>query len=103
VIQNSGGGDPTTRIVVVIGLGENKVDFDQASVKVAFTSSTRANVLTVPVAALLALKEGGYGVEVVADNGVRHIVAVHTGLFAGGRVEVSGEGISDGTTVGMPS
>jgi hypothetical protein len=103
IIQSSQGGDPTTRIEVVIGLGDTKVDFDQASVKVAFTSSTRPNVLTVPVAALLALKEGGYGVEVVAANGTRQVVAVHTGLFASGRVEISGDGISEGLTVGMPS
>jgi membrane fusion protein, multidrug efflux system len=104
VIQSGqNGGDATTRIVAVIGLGDAKVDFDQASVKIAFTSSTRPNVLTVPVAALLALKEGGYGVEVVADNGARRIVAVHTGLFAGGRVEISGDGITEGVAVGMPS
>ncbi len=103
VVQSSQGGDPTTRIEVVISLGDTKLDFDQAAVKVAFTSSTRANVLTVPVAALLALKEGGYGVELVSANGSRQIVAVHTGLFAGGRVEISGEGISEGLTVGMPS
>jgi membrane fusion protein, multidrug efflux system len=28
---------------------------------------------------------------------------VETGLFATGRVEVSGDGIAEGTTVGMPS
>ncbi|HCT75508.1 MAG TPA: peptidoglycan-binding protein [Micromonosporaceae bacterium] len=103
VIQQNQQGEPVTRIEVTISLGDAKVDFDQASVKIAFTASTRPNVLTVPVAALLALREGGYGVEVIADGGARQIVAVTTGLFAGGRVEVSGNGISDGQTVGMPS
>jgi len=59
-------------------------------------------VLTVPVAALLALAEGGYGLEVV-DGGRSSITAVETGLFADGRVEVSGSGIAAGTTVGVPS
>jgi multidrug efflux system membrane fusion protein len=59
-------------------------------------------VLTVPVAALLALSEGGYGVQVVEGTGTR-IVAVETGLFADGRVEISGSGIAAGTNVGVPS
>jgi peptidoglycan hydrolase-like protein with peptidoglycan-binding domain len=75
---------------------------DQATVDVAFTVSERADVLTVPVAALLALAEGGYGLEVV-DGTTTRIVAVEAGLFAGGRVEVSGTGIAEGTVVGVPS
>jgi hypothetical protein len=56
----------------------------------------------VPVAALLALREGGYGVQIVEGSTTR-IVAVKTGLFSGGRVEVSGDGLAEGMTVGMPS
>jgi len=59
-------------------------------------------VLTVPVAALLALSEGGYGVQVVS-GGTSHIVAVQVGMFAGGRVEISGAGIDVGTLVGVPT
>jgi multidrug efflux pump subunit AcrA (membrane-fusion protein) len=73
-----------------------------AAVKVAFTASKRENVLTVPVAALLALAEGGYGVQAV-DGTATKIVPVETGLFAGGRVEVSGDGLREGMTVGVPS
>ncbi len=102
VVQSQQNGESTTRIEVTIGLGDTKVDFDQATVRIAFTASTRQNVLTVPVAALLALKEGGYGVEVIEGTSSR-IVAVETGMFAAGRVEVSGQGISEGLTVGMPS
>ena len=50
----------------------------------------RKDVLTVPVAALVVLREGGYGVEVV-DGGTSRYVAVKTGLFADGRVEVTGD------------
>ncbi|AZM49029.1 peptidoglycan-binding protein [Streptomyces sp. WAC 06738] len=75
--------------------------YDEAGVHVDFTAGRRENVLTVPVAALLALAEGGFGVEVVTDGTTRY-VPVETGLFAGGRVEVSGEGLTAGTKVGMP-
>lgn len=76
--------------------------FEQASAKVAFTAAERPDVLTVPVAALLALAEGGYGVQLVEGASTR-IVAVETGLFASGRVEVSGAELAEGATVGMPT
>jgi len=75
---------------------------DQATIDVALTASQRENVLTVPVAALLALAEGGYGVQVV-DGTTTRIVAVRIGLFASGRVEVTGDGLAEGMTVGVPS
>jgi peptidoglycan hydrolase-like protein with peptidoglycan-binding domain len=74
---------------------------EAAPVEVDFVSATREDVLTVPVAALLALAEGGYGVEIVEGNTTR-IVAVKTGMFADGRVEVSGEAIAEGMMVGAP-
>lgn len=70
------------------------------SVDVELAVDTRDGVLTVPVNALLALAEGGYGLEVVADDGTTSVVAVETGLFADGRVEVSGAGIAAGVVVG---
>ncbi|MGX2996578.1 efflux RND transporter periplasmic adaptor subunit [Streptomyces sp. JNUCC 64] len=72
-----------------------------AAVDVEFTAGTRKDVLTVPVAALLALAEGGFGVEVVTGDTTRY-VPVETGLFADGRVEISGGGISESTRVGVP-
>ncbi|MGW4948015.1 efflux RND transporter periplasmic adaptor subunit [Actinoplanes sp. NPDC004185] len=94
--------DATTSLSVTIGFAKAPAGLDQASVSVEFTAAKRPGVLTVPVAALLALAEGGYGLEVV-DGGRSSITAVQTGLFADGRVEVSGGGIAAGTTVGMPS
>ena len=93
----------TTRLQVTIAADDAAAlaGYDQASVDIRFTSSQRDGVLTVPVAALLALAEGGYGVQVV-DGATTRTVAVTTGLFAGGRVEVSGDGIAEGTVVGMP-
>jgi len=75
---------------------------DEASVHVLFTQAEHQDVLTVPVAALVVLREGGYGIEVVDGHG-SHYVAVQTGLFADGRVEISGDGVTAGLTVGMPA
>jgi membrane fusion protein, multidrug efflux system len=99
-----GGSDPETKIEVTVTIADQKAlaGLDQASVDVGFTASQRKNVLSVPGAALLALAEGGYGVQVVDGTSTR-IVAVETGLFAGGRVEVSGAGLKEGMTVGMPA
>ena len=72
-----------------------------ASVDVAFVSSGRDDVLSVPVAALLALPEGGFALEVVGD-GQSRVVPVATGLFASGRVEVAGDDIAEGVLVGVP-
>jgi membrane fusion protein, multidrug efflux system len=101
---DGGGSDPETKLVVTVTIDDEKplAGLDQALVDVAFTASQRKNVLSVPVAALLALAEGGYGVQVV-DGTTTRIVAVETGLFASGRVEVSGAGLKEGMTVGMPS
>jgi hypothetical protein len=93
----------TTKIAVTVTINDEKAlaGIDQAAPQVAFTASERKDVLAVPVAALLALAEGGYGVQVVEGAATR-ILPVQTGLFASGRVEVSGNGLADGMTVGMP-
>ena len=69
------------------------------AVQVSLTVATAHNVLALPIAALLALVGGGYGVEVVTSSGVHHLVGVSTGTFTGSQVEVSGEGIAAGTKV----
>ncbi|WP_214106089.1 peptidoglycan-binding protein [Acrocarpospora catenulata] len=97
------GGRPETWIEAVVPLGRPKAaaGIEAAVVTVVFTAAERADVLTVPVAALVALAEGGYGVEVVEGSTTRY-VKVATGLFANGRVEVTGDGLRAGLTVGMP-
>jgi hypothetical protein len=64
-------------------------------------SETHKNVLSVPIEALLALKEGGYGLQVV-EGGSTRVIAVEVGMFASGRVEVSGDGVAEGMKVGVP-
>ena len=93
----------TTTLEVTIAFAKTPAGLDEAAVTVDFVASQRAGVLTVPVSALLALAEGGYGLEVVEADGSTRIVGVKTGLFADSRVEVSGGGITAGQRVGMPS
>jgi peptidoglycan hydrolase-like protein with peptidoglycan-binding domain len=76
-------------------------EFIGGPVEVIVGVDKRPDVLSVPVNALLALAEGGFGLEVVGDDDGSEIVPVETGLFAEGRVEVRGPGITEGTIVGV--
>jgi hypothetical protein len=69
------------------------------AVQVALTVQSVRHVLAVPIAALVALAGGGYGLEVVGAAGQHRLVGVHTGVFAGGDVQVSGFGLTRGTRV----
>lgn len=89
------GQTPTVEVIVTL---DDPGDYDEAPVDVRLTRRSRENVLAVPVAALLALAEGGYAVE--AGDG--RLVSVETGLFADGWVEVSGD-IAEGMDVVVPA
>ncbi len=95
--------DPETKVEVIVAIANQRAvaAWSSAAVDVTFTASERKNVLTVPVAALVALREGGFGVE-VTDGTTSRYVPVKAGLFASGQVEISGTGITAGTTVGIP-
>ncbi|NUR91331.1 MAG: peptidoglycan-binding protein [Nonomuraea sp.] len=93
------GTDATTTVEVTVTTTGLKKSFDAAPVDVTIVSDQRRNVLAVPVGALLALAEGGYGVQVV-DGATTRYAAVETGLFADGQVEVTG--LEEGTTVAVP-
>jgi len=95
--------EPETRIQAVVRLADDRAaaGIEAAFVSVVFTAGERRDVLAVPVQALVALAEGGYGLEVV-DGAATRYVPVRTGLFANGRVEVSGAGLREGLTVGVP-
>ena len=76
--------------------------FQEVSVTVGLPSEKRENVLSVPVGALVALSPEQFGVEVVQDDSTTKRVPVTTGLFAGGRVEISGDGLTEGQRVVVP-
>jgi peptidoglycan hydrolase-like protein with peptidoglycan-binding domain len=97
----SANGPATIDVTVSIADQSHLGTLDEAPVDVTLVAARAQDVLAVPVAALVALAEGGYGVQVVDGTGTRY-VAVRTGMFAGGRVEISGPGIGAGTVVGEP-
>lgn len=98
-----GGGDEEATVEVVVVLDDPSAAgaLDTAPVEVRVTSEQVDDVLTVPVNALLALAEGGYAVEVVHAGGTR-LVRVEPGLFADGRVQVTGD-LTEGAKVVVPA
>jgi peptidoglycan hydrolase-like protein with peptidoglycan-binding domain len=101
VTPGTNGSSDKSTIGVDIALNSGDAGaYTQAPVTVSLRSAEKKNVLTVPVTALLALSEGGYGVEAIGSDGRSTIIPVTLGMFADGRVEVSGQGLEAGTEVG---
>lgn len=96
----AGQDDGKPKITVTVRLDDPAAagPLDSAPATVRFTKDVHQGVLAVPVGALLALAEGGYAVE-VDENGKRRLVSVQTGLFSGGKVEVTGAGLTAGMRV----
>lgn len=74
--------------------------FEESPVDVEIVSNEVRGALAVPVNALLALAEGGYALE-VDRGGVVSLVAVETGVFVDGLVEVTGD-IAAGDMIIVP-
>lgn len=91
-------------IPVVITLDDPAVaaEIQRASVVVGFPAEVRENVLSVPVEALLALSDKQFGVEVLGPDQSAQKMPVRTGLFAAGRVEISGDALEAGQKVVVP-
>ncbi|MET7419280.1 peptidoglycan-binding domain-containing protein [Dactylosporangium sp. NPDC005555] len=89
----------TVDVTVSLASQELVGAYSSAPVDVALVAERKDDVLSVPVSALVALAEGGYGLQLLDGDGVR-TVAVTTGLFAEGRVEISGPDVREGLTVG---
>lgn len=89
------GSPPTVDVLVAPTRAADVAKLDAATVQVRFTTSVHKNVLAVPVGALVALREGGHALQ-LPDGG---LVAVETGMFARGLVEISGTGVTEGLDV----
>ena len=98
--QTAADQEPTLDVVASLDDPTAVDGLDDGPARVSFVAQERKNVLYVPVGALLALAEGGYGLQIIDGDRTR-IVAVTTGLFAAGNVEITGGDITAGMTVGM--
>jgi hypothetical protein len=97
--SSSSGSNASTVLTVTPGDPAATGTANGEAVQVALTVQSVHHVLAVPIAALVALAGGGYGLEVVERSGQHQFVGAHTGVFAGGEVQVSGSGLTPGTRV----
>ena len=102
--NGSAGSNSSATVTVTITLDHTPAGaaLDQAPVNVNITSERAVNVLAVPVDALLALADGGFGVQVVTGN-TSHLVGVTTGLYSATMVQVSGPALTAGIRVEVPA
>ncbi|GIE82121.1 peptidoglycan-binding protein [Actinoplanes philippinensis] len=93
-------GDTTPQLTVTVTVNDPATlsKIDSAEVTVGFAGKAREDVLAAPVEALIALAEGGYAVQTPTG-----LVAVTTGMFAQGWVEITGDGLAEGTDVVVAS
>ncbi|MGW2048962.1 peptidoglycan-binding protein [Streptomyces sp. NPDC001858] len=97
--EGGGSGQPATIPVTITMADQQAIGrLESGPVTVEYVGHEVKDVLAVPVAALVALAEGGHGLE-TADG---RFVAVRTGLFADGNVEVSGPTVREGMKVRIP-
>lgn len=106
------GETPTVQIdIQVDDIPATVESFVEVPVTLRVIAESATDAFVVPVSALVSLAEGGFALEVVtgeADTATATAVAttligVETGLFADGFVVVTGDQVSDGLDVVVPS
>ncbi|MGL5859316.1 MAG: peptidoglycan-binding protein [Angustibacter sp.] len=110
--QGSGAteGDPTFPVEVALRDPAKAKNLTGGDVEVSFETSRQEDALTVPVAALVALSEGGYAVEVAGDAGqasasggsATRLLPVEVGTISDDTAAITGDGVRDGLVVVVP-
>lgn len=94
--------ESTLPLQLTVGEQDKLGRYQAAPVDVVLKADTRDDVLAVPVNALVARQGGGYAVQKVTAGGSTESVPVELGMFANGLVEITGDGIEEGMSVGVP-
>ncbi|MDG2114415.1 MAG: peptidoglycan-binding domain-containing protein, partial [Actinomycetota bacterium] len=84
------GPNATSYIEVEIVLSGTGAAFDESPVTIRVEEILEEDATVVPIAALLALAEGGYAVEVVQSDGSTALVGVELGTFLDNEVAIFG-------------
>ncbi|WUT36197.1 peptidoglycan-binding protein [Streptomyces sp. NBC_00690] len=96
-------GRATVSVVITFTDQKSLGRLESGPATVRYLVKERKGVLTVPVAALVALAEGGHGLELASDGSTAdRFIPVTTGLFAGGKVEVTSPDLTEGAKVRIP-
>jgi Putative peptidoglycan binding domain len=95
--SDSSGSPATVPVTIALNGHVKGAGLDQAAVSVNFAQAKAQHVLCVPVTALVATAGDAYAVQEVAAP--HTLLPVSTGLFAGGYVQISGQGIHPGLQV----
>lgn len=99
-VEDENGGAPKVRATVSIEAGDRQLPA-AATAQVIVAGRSEQDVLSVPVAALVARGTDGYAVDVVR-HGETERVPVTVGFVANGRVAVTGD-VREGDQVVVPS
>lgn len=100
-IDNPDGKQVVVPVVISLDDATATGDLQRVTVTAGFVQKTYAQVLAVPVTALIALPGGRLGVEKVTLKGLER-VAVTTGVFVQGYVEITGGDLAEGDEVVAP-
>lgn len=102
--SQSAGDDASILVSIALDNPAKAHGLNAAPVRAQIATAGVKDALSVPVVALVGNADGGYAVELVGNNGQRHLVAVKLGLFddANGRVQVTGD-LNAGDAVVAPS
>jgi peptidoglycan hydrolase-like protein with peptidoglycan-binding domain len=95
------GGAPT--VLVTFEVVESPDEFVSGTVTITTESSRIDGATVVPTRALVTLREGGFAVEKVGDDGSTTLVGVELGTFDDGVVEIVSGDLAPGDVVVVPS
>ena len=100
-VTDGQGPNASSYVEVEIVLGGSGSGFDESPVTVRVEEVLEADATVVPIAALLALAEGGYAVEVQQSDGSVRLTGVELGTFLDNEVSISGD-VKPGDQVVVP-